>query len=508
MHRRHFIGGALAAGGLAHLGDFSFLGQLPTVTADEARVRPETVQLSSDLEPLVRLIEDTPREKAIDTAVDKVRTGTSYQQLLAAVLLAGVRGIKPRPVGFKFHAVLVINSAHLASLAAPDSERWLPLLWAIDNFKSSQAANLKDNAGWMMPPVDEAKLPRTADARQRFIDAMDGWDEEGADVAVAALARTAGAEEIIELFWRYGARDFRDIGHKAIYVANSWRLLQTVGWRHAEPVLRSLAFALLEHEGSNPAQRDGEPDLPWRENIKRAAKIRGSWQNGKQSPDAVMDLLQTIRTGSHAEAADKVVELLDREIHPASIWDGIFLAAGELMLRQPGIVGLHCATSANALYQAYMSSANDETRRMMMLQASSFLTLFRKAMQGRGKVREDVRIDRLMRAEPQNKGPEAIAEIFAEVSKDRLQAARMALACLEDQEGAAAALMTAARRLVFNKGNDAHDYKFSSAALEDHYHVTPKWRRLFLASCMANLRGAGDPDNELVKRARAALAKS
>ncbi len=37
--------------------------------------------------------------------------------------------------------------------------------------------------------------------------------------------------------WEYGARDFRNIGHKAIYAANAWRTLQAIGWRHAEPVL-------------------------------------------------------------------------------------------------------------------------------------------------------------------------------------------------------------------------------------------------------------------------------
>ncbi|MGC4054570.1 MAG: hypothetical protein QM757_36285 [Paludibaculum sp.] len=63
--------------------------------------------------------------------------------MLAALLLAGVRNIQPRPVGFKFHAVLVVNSAHLASLASPDSDRWLPIFWAIDQFKSSQAADVK-----------------------------------------------------------------------------------------------------------------------------------------------------------------------------------------------------------------------------------------------------------------------------------------------------------------------------------------------------------------------------
>src|SRR5205823_182554 len=82
----------------------------------------------------------------------KMREGVGYQQLLAALMLAGVRGIKPRPVGFKFHAVLVVNSAHLASLAMPDRDRWLPLFWALDNYKNSQQRN-QEEGGWVMPAV-------------------------------------------------------------------------------------------------------------------------------------------------------------------------------------------------------------------------------------------------------------------------------------------------------------------------------------------------------------------
>ena len=52
---------------------------------------------------------------------------------------------------------------------------------------------------------------------------MDHWDERAADAAVASLARSAGADEVFELFYRYGCRDFRSIGHKAIFVANAQR---------------------------------------------------------------------------------------------------------------------------------------------------------------------------------------------------------------------------------------------------------------------------------------------
>ena len=32
-------------------------------------------------------------------------------------------------------------------------------------------------------------------------------------------------------------------------------------------------------------------------------------------------------------------------------------------MRQPGIVGLHCVTTINALHFAYQTTGNDETRR-------------------------------------------------------------------------------------------------------------------------------------------------
>lgn len=500
LSRREFVSRSAAVGTAAVLGELALLGKLRPVQASEAR----KVQLCPDVEPLARLIEDTPRNKLLEAVAGEIRRGVSYQQLLSALFLAGVRSIQPRPVGFKFHAVLVVNSAHLASLASPDSDRWLPLFWALDNFKGSQARNAQEG-NWSMPPVAESKLPAGPHARQRFVDAMENWDEDAADAAIAALVRHATATEVIELFWRYGARDFRDIGHKAIFVANSWRTLQTIGWRHAEPVMRSLAYALLEHEGDNPARRDDERDRPWRENLVRAARIRTDWRWGKVAPEATRDLLQVLRWADASGASEEVLRLLNRGVAPQSIWDGLFLTAGELLMRQPGIIGLHCVTSINALHYAYQTTGNDETRRMMPLQAAAFLTLFRKFMLGRGRLRDELAIDTLEPVEPKNQGATAVEEIFADVSKDRLLAARKTLAAVQAGTVDPDALMTAARRLVFLKGTDSHDYKFSSAALEDFYHTTPRWQARFLATSLFNLRGSGDPDNGLIQRARSAL---
>lgn len=504
IDRRKFVARAGKAGMAAGLGDLAFLNGLGPVSADEAKPPPSKVQLSADIEPLVRLLEDSPREKLLEAVADRIRGGTSYQQLLTALMLAGVRGIKPRPVGFKFHAVLVVNSAHLAALAAPDSDRWLPLFWAMDNFKASQARN-RQEGGWVMPPAAEKSLPSADQARRLFIQAMHDWDEEAADRSITAWVRTASAGEVIAAFWQLGARDFRDIGHKAIYVANAWRTLQTIGWRHAEPVMRSLAFALLEHEGDNPARRDAEADRPGRDNLGRLHRIRFGWRQGKVDAQASGDLLAALRTSTAAEASEQVIALLNKQIAPASAWDGLFLRAGELLMQQPGILGIHCITSINALHYGFQHAASDSTRRYLLLQAAAFLPMFREIMRQHGKLRDELHIDTLEKAEVKGEGAQAVEEIFDTVSKDRLTAARQTLAAIEANRLDAPSLMTAARRLVFLKGRDSHDYKFSSAALEDYYHASPTWRARYLATSMFNLRGAGDRDNDLVKRTRAAL---
>jgi hypothetical protein len=501
--RRRFLQATAAGSALLGVGDLSFLSRLGPVSAGEAVLDPKVVRLQPEIEPLVRLLEETPRERLLEEVAARVRKGTAYRDVLAALLLAGVRNVQPRPsVGHKFHAVLVVNSAHLASLASPDTDRWLPIFWALDYFKSSQAQDVREG-NWTMAPVDESAVPPARKAHQAFAAAMDGWDEAAADAAVAGLARSAGSNEVYELFFRYGARDFRSIGHKAIYVANSWRTLQCIGWQHAEPVLRSLAYALLMHEDGNPARRDDPADIPWRRNHARADRIKEDWTGGKPDPSASADLLSTLRKGSSDDACDQVVELLNRGVCAQSVWDACFAGAGELMLRRPGIVALHAVTSTNALHFAFQASGDDRTRRMLLLQNAAFLPLFRGALGSRGKT-ADVQIDRLEPVATSDSSPGALEEIFAEASHNRMAAAGKALAYLKAGRDPRA-LIDAARRLVFLKGDDPHDYKFSSAVLEDYDNTSPAWRDRYLASSLLLLPGSGDRDNSLVKRTRAAL---
>src|SRR5436190_1993868 len=124
INRRSFLQRSSSAAAWAGLSQLAFLDRLPFVTAAEAKLPKEMVRFHPDIEPLVRLLEETPRERVLEEVATRIRGGVTYPEILSALFLAGVRNIQPRPVGFKFHAVLVVNSAHLASMASPDSERW------------------------------------------------------------------------------------------------------------------------------------------------------------------------------------------------------------------------------------------------------------------------------------------------------------------------------------------------------------------------------------------------
>src|SRR4051812_11026709 len=80
--RRNFLKTA-AAGSVLGLGDLGFLTGLPRVSAADAKVAP----LQPDIEPLVRIIEETPRNKLLEEIASRIRRGTTYREVLAALQL-------------------------------------------------------------------------------------------------------------------------------------------------------------------------------------------------------------------------------------------------------------------------------------------------------------------------------------------------------------------------------------------------------------------------------------
>src|SRR5689334_13123715 len=83
--RRHFLQTTATAGAALGLGDFAALGPLGPANADEAKVKPDLIRFSPDIEPVVKLIVETPRAKCIPVMVDQLRNGLPYPRFLAAL---------------------------------------------------------------------------------------------------------------------------------------------------------------------------------------------------------------------------------------------------------------------------------------------------------------------------------------------------------------------------------------------------------------------------------------
>jgi hypothetical protein len=440
-----------------------------------------------DTDSLLSLLEELPRERIPSELVRLVRAGLAYEPLLQALTLAAVRSVQPYPdVGFKYHAVMVLQSIHLTRGGLPSEERWLPTVWAADYFKESQAAERRQT-GWRMPARPAATTADPQRARRSLIQALDSWDRDAADAAIVSYAPLAGPEALFEVLFGYGARDLRAIGHKAITVQNAHRLIALLRPDQAGPILRSTVAALQNPGGDpSPAKNDLPADRPWAANRERLAAIPAEWERGRADSGARVALLRALRQSSEDEAGARVVEQLRSGVAPATIWEALFAAAAELVLRRPGIVPVHAQTTANALHHAYLASSDDRTRQLAMLQCAAFVAMFGRLVGGEG---ADLRIDALEPLPLAGAPHEALDEIFSDVPARRLDAARRTLAYLLGG-GSSDAWVARARHHLAHDVTESHDYKFAEAAFENAAHVgDAAWRARLLAASMTYLPG-------------------
>ena len=462
-----------------------------------------TATVSTAHDGLVRLLIDTDRDRLLEQLIVRIHAGLDYPTLLGAIAEASVRQVRPYPhVGFKYHAFMVLHAVHRTTRFGRPEDRWLPVLWSGDIFKSSQAAEQRLGS-WTLGPVHEHVVPPAGKAEGAFRSAMEQWDPEAADAAVVGLVRMLPRDRVFELIFPYGARDFRAIGHKAIAVANCHRLLEVVGAQHAEPMLRSLVLALLNHKDEpNPAHSDLTPDRPWRRNLVLSHQERTVSQPGRSGvDDPVAAMLEIVREGSDEDASRAVLSSLDRGVPEKDLWMVIFAAAGELMLKQSGIISVHANTTVDALHYAYRNVSDPGMRRLILLQAAAFLPLFRDLL---GSNRNGLRIDTLAASEKVEDPRNALEEIFATISVDRVEAARKTLGYLSSG-GAERPFMTLARRYIVDRNVGYHDYKFAEAAFQNAAAMNSPWRERYLASSALYLNGSANKPNETVVRARALL---
>jgi hypothetical protein len=479
---------------------------------DEPAAAAGGIRFSTELEPLVRLIEETPREKCAERLAEKLKNGLAYRRLLSAAFLAAVRKRDSA------HAVYLIYSAHRTSLDLPQDQRLLPLFWAIDHFKWQQVAS----PGPSLPPLTGA-LPARDKAAADFHDAMKRLDTERAEKAIVALARNQGRRQAMELLWHYGCRDCGVIGHRAIALASCWRVLETIGWGQAEPVLRFVVRDLMGEDryyGGNVARAE-----------KLWEKLPFGWATGDVQAEATRELFTLMRQGKSVEASELASRQLANGVGGQAIWDAVHVAAAEMLILHPGDAGmagraLHVNTSANALHYAFLTTASPQTQLLILLQAVAWVGDFVRAQLGPENLAETKPID-LSGARLAGPPTEVIAEVFASLPPhhyrydyktrvgvghylpkkgDRAEPARKVFALVTRDPAAADLFAQASCHWLCRKATvDAHEYKLPAALFEDYDLVSAAWRPRLMAASVHWLHGEQSEDAAPVRQAREAL---
>lgn len=489
--RRRFLRTTAMAVGF---GEWAALLPLSPATAAAAKVNPDHVQFSPDLEPIVRLIEETPRAKCPSMMIEQLRKGLPYRNFVAGVALANIRSI-----GYQ-HPLAALHSAHELAMDAPAQERLLPIFYALDSFK----AHSNDGKAPHFRPLN-GKLPTADKAEEELHAAMKDYDPDRAERAVAVMVRTQGAHRVIEPLWHYGARDWSFIGHSAIWTANAWRTLQMIGWQHAEAMLRSMVRNnILMGKGKDKELRK-QPYYPNIERVQKTlARLPGDWAQDGSSVDFTKELLALLEGRQTERACELVVtQLAEGKVTAGAVWDGVHLAAGQIALNAPeGDYGnpVHVNTSINALHFAFQVGAEPANRLLILLQAVGWTCLF-----GRGKPPKELL--KITAPKIDDKPEAAIADILALQSERRFDASLQAFAFEQRYPGNTALRRAASRLLPMKATWNPHDVKFPAAMFENCDMVSPMWRPYLVAASTASILGSDLPDNPAMHLAREALRR-
>ena len=506
--RRRFLGTCASATGL-WMADLQFLHPISQAIAQETTVIRDGLQHGPEIAPIVRLIHSTPRADCVEVFVKELKNGLTYQRFLAALFLAASE------TG-DLHQLAQIYAAHRTSESARVEERLLPLFWALDRIKHGHESEDKSH---FLSDL-RGPLPKANDAASAFHDGMKTADKSQVEHAIIALERNEGPRHAMNHLWNYSARDLGGtLGHLPIGVANAWRMLETIGWQHAEPGLRYLAREICRPKTDNTFDANEQ-------RLKRSlTQLPPNWASRKGNRSVTLELYKLLRSAEADAAGDFIcATLISRKASAGAIWDAISLAAADLIFRHRvggNVIGgalIHAITSTNALRFGFGLVANQETRLIQLLQAAGSVAegFIGRATKDQGLRKLDL-IDNLNQIDPTVTG--TVREIFEQLPKKgdfyeqqdpsereaSDQACRAAFQFLQRPAAAQPFMQTARTLLCMKASTDPHDFKYPAAAFEDAFLASPEWRPYLLASSVHALHGMKSPDSEMLLRARSAI---
>lgn len=321
------------------------------------------------LEPLARLLAETPPEELFSKVVPLLRAGTSLRELVGAAALANARACGGEDyVGF--HTFMALAPALQMAGELPTERRALPILKVLH--RNARCLHDPSRAGTSeaLAPVAaaaDATGPATAEQLREAVRARDLPRGE----QVFAQLSQGNAESAWNALLPTVC-DGTDV-HRIVLAHRAWDMLSLVGPEHASTLLRQSLHYCWKHEEHSARRYSGLRELLPK--LFDQHQLDSPSQARAAIDDAWLDsACQSLMTLKPADAAGQVAEWLAAGIDRTAICDALALAANQLVLRDEGrprewtqphkpvgsvhgdSIGVHACDSANAWRHVALSA--------------------------------------------------------------------------------------------------------------------------------------------------------
>jgi hypothetical protein len=313
------------------------------------------------MEPLVRLMQETPVDKLLPALADKLEAGTELRQLLAAAALANARTFGGEDyVGF--HTMMALAPAFHMAQELPRESRALPVFKVLyRNTNRIQERGGRKNE--ILRKIKAGSLSESNPGGEQLREAVRHMEAHEAEALFAALSQRSPDDAFNDLL--YAVQDHTEV-HRVVLPYRAWDLLGLIGKEQAHTLLRQSVRYCVKAENwvRNSGRTEPRALLP---KLLEEHKLLGSAPGERKADDKWVDeLSQAFFKSSAPQAAEAAAAALAEGFSPADIGEAISLAANQLILRDHGrtpreeqlgkppgsvhgdSIGVHASDSANA----------------------------------------------------------------------------------------------------------------------------------------------------------------
>lgn len=355
--RREFLADVSRATVAAAVGTSlaSELGLAPAFAADA----PDKLDFGS-LEPLVRVMQETPANKLLPALVAKLQAGTDLRQLTAAAALANARTFGGEDY-IGFHTMMALSPAYHMARELSGAQQALPVFKVLYR-NTNRIQEFGGVAKEVLRPVKPADLSASQSGGELIRDAVRKKDTARAEQTLAALAQRSPEDAFNELL--LAVQEQSEV-HRVVMPYRAWDLLDVVGRQHAHTMLRQSVHYCVRAESYRRPGWDEPRTLLTK--LLDQHKLLEKKPGTRTADDKWVDQLsQTIFKSPPAQAAEAVAAALAEGFAPDVIGEALSLAANQLILRDHGrtpqmevagkptgsvhgdSIGVHACDSANA----------------------------------------------------------------------------------------------------------------------------------------------------------------